>query len=278
MSQLPHSSTLPLPLQNPSGVGEDGAIDPTGIALRVARELLRAESRTQVVRILHAAVGALGGSVVPALDARIGALPYDVSLGIGEPAFVAAVAESVESRVRLARHLPGLIEDAVVAARRCDRFEQESRSASTDPLTGVASRRAIGPRLERAEVGDVVCLLDLDRFKELNDREGHAAGDQALRRFGGLLRAALRKNDFVGRYGGDEFVVVLSDVSAAVAADRLQELAAHWAETNGGRLTVSAGIAAVDIRGGTAAVKAADSAMYAAKRQGRNTVLAADPA
>ncbi|WP_148574709.1 GGDEF domain-containing protein [Nocardioides caldifontis] len=276
----PRPTGLPaVPAQTVPSPVERRELHPANVALRTARALLRAEDRDQVVEVLHAAVAALGGVVVPAGEAPdipSGPVTVDVSLGRGRPLHVVPALPTEETRARLEQHLPALVDDARVAAARCDLLEQESRSASTDPLTGVASRRAIGPRLDGAVPGDVVCLLDLDHFKALNDREGHAAGDQALLRFATLLRAGLRKEDFVGRYGGDEFVVVMSDVPSSVAADRLQELVRLWAESNGGTLTVSAGIAVVGASGGAEAVRVADAAMYAAKRAGRDTVVPGD--
>ena len=147
--------------------------------------------------------------------------------------------------LRLRRQLPPLLEDAQAAATRCDRYQRQATRARTDALTGLAERGEIDARLEQATGDDVVCLMDLDGFKAVNDTRGHAAGDRALRRFGQLLRSAVRDVDFVGRYGGDEFLLVFSGIPLAIAEERMAELVHAWA-TDGPGVGVSIGVAQVD--------------------------------
>jgi GGDEF domain-containing protein len=130
--------------------------------------------------------------------------------------------------MRLVRHLPALVEDSLAAAARADHHARQSRRASTDALTGVGSRGEIGLRLGLTSPGDLVCMVDLDGLKEINDSNGHDAGDEVLRNFGAALRAAIREGDFVGRYGGDEFVVILTASPVAVVIERLGALSASW--------------------------------------------------
>lgn len=245
--------------------------DPTAgaVVLRAVRALLRVDTRAAAAAVLQLAVRELGGQVAPPGSA--GALPPDVSLGVGRPAVVVP-GDEVAAR-RLGALLAALVEDAEAAAARCDRYQRQARRARTDALTGLSGRGEIDDRLAAAAVGDVVCLLDLDGFKTLNDTRGHAAGDDALRRFGLLLTGSVREVDAVGRYGGDEFLVVFGAIPVTVALERMRELVRRWeAELHAG---VSVGVACVDLRGAAAAAAAADRALYRAKAQGGRAVLEA---
>jgi two-component system cell cycle response regulator len=133
--------------------------------------------------------------------------------------------------------------------------------------------------LERA----AVLVLDLDHFKEFNDRYGHPAGDEALRAFAGLLGSSVRQLDLAARYGGEEFAVYLPGLGAAEAgevAERIRERTESTIIPLGpgqtGRLTVSIGIAIApnDGKERVALLKAADEALYRAKKAGRNRVVA----
>ncbi len=243
--------------------------------LAATRALLRVDSRDEAVAVLHAAVAELGGWVVPAHQADADSIPVDVSLGIGEPQFVRG--GGAATVLRLARHVPTLLSDARSVAARCDRVAQQVLFATVDPVTGVAARGEIERRLESAAVGDIVCLLDLDEFKHVNDTLGHIAGDDALHLFGSLLRSTMRDADFVGRYGGDEFMVIMAAVPPDVARRRMLALAIAWAAEDIHQSTVSVGLAPIDDLGATVARSAADRALYRAKRSGRNRVAVATP-
>src|SRR5690606_25352143 len=112
---------------------------------------------------------------------------------------------ATEHGIRQAQRLASM----VIAEQR--RHEVLRREALTDPLTGVGNRTALLRRLDGAEGPVTVALLDLDRFKPVNDRHGHAAGDQVLRIVAARLQGAVRQQDLVARYGGDEFAVVFGD-------------------------------------------------------------------
>ena len=122
-----------------------------------------------------------------------------------------------------------------------------------------------------------MCLLDLDEFKNVNDTLGHIAGDDALHLFGSLLRSTMRDADFVGRYGGDEFMVIMQAVPPDVAQMRMRTLTTAWASEDIHKSTVSVGLAPVDDLGASVARSAADRALYRAKRLGRNQVAVATP-
>ncbi len=167
-----------------------------------------------------------------------------------------------------------------------DHAEALSRLAHTDALTGVLSRRALEAAYAelRAAPGPLaLMLIDLDHFKQVNDRHSHLAGDEVLRRLARLLADELRGDDRVGRLGGEEFVVLLAGAPPLLAqrvAERLRErVQTHgWpALAPGLAVTFSAGL--VQLRPGEGfeqAVARADLLLYRAKDQGRNRVIAAD--
>jgi diguanylate cyclase (GGDEF)-like protein len=156
-----------------------------------------------------------------------------------------------------------------------------------DPLTGLLNRRAF---LQDAEVllqqqimrdrPIAVLLIDLDDFKSINDRFGHAAGDKVLQIFAKTARGSLRQTDLIGRLGGEEFTIVLADASidnAYLVADRLRKAfaaAAGVVEGAAVHATASVGVAVIvdpsqDL---TKLITLADQALYLAKARGRNRV------
>jgi two-component system cell cycle response regulator len=158
--------------------------------------------------------------------------------------------------------------------------------AVTDPLTGLRNRRYVRRHLEGVlrSGGAAVLLLDVDRFKSVNDTHGHAAGDVVLREIAERLRTHLRSADVVARYGGEEFMVVVAGAAAEegrLVAERLRAAVAQDPIAAAGRLldvTLSIGVAGGPA--GTAAdalVAAADAALYRAKNAGRNRVEVAAP-
>ena len=241
--------------------------DGDAAALAAARRLLRVDTRAEAATVLQDALRDLGGQVVEAGLAGASALPDDVSLGVGDPVLVVPADGSNGVRLLLERQLPLLLDDARAAAARCDRYQRQAARARTDALTGLAGRGETDARLAQASAEDIVCLLDLDGFKCVNDTHGHLAGDRALRAFGRLLHASVRDVDFVGRYGGDEFLVVFSGISLPGAEKRMKDLVRSWAATGPG-VGVSIGVAQVDLRGPVTAAAAADRALYRAKRAG----------
>ena len=175
--------------------------------------------------------------------------------------------------------------------------ERASRMALLDSLTQLPNRRSFDSRIRAEAVAATttgsplaVLLIDIDRFKAVNDRRGHAYGDSCLSRVAGVLQQQLqRQNDMVARLGGEEFGVVLAHTDAVQAraiAERLrvavaQEAIDHPAPLNGRGLTISLGLACWDPGCGAPAdvdrlLQLADDCLYAAKRQGRNWVVGAD--
>ena len=195
-------------------------------------------------------------------------------------------------------------EQAAVAVENVRAHEEARRLSHTDPLTGLYNYRMLKESLRR-EVERAnrfghrlaVLVLDLDRFKEVNDSHGHAAGDAVLAEFARRLRAEIREVDLAFRQGGEEFVLLLPETDAnggVVVAQRLcdavrsapmlvppRRLPASRRSPLGRRVpvTVSVGVAVFPEHGatGTAVLQAADDALYAAKADGRDTCRVAQP-
>jgi diguanylate cyclase (GGDEF)-like protein len=169
---------------------------------------------------------------------------------------------------------------------------QMQRLATTDFLTGLANRRAFFEQAESARLLAIrlrkpiaLMMLDIDHFKQLNDRFGHATGDEALVLFASTSRTVLREHDIMGRLGGEEFAVALpgTDLEGALqAAERLRAAVSQAALITSGSnytMTVSIGVVLVDpAEELTAALARADHALYAAKTGGRNRVETGAPA
>ena len=163
-----------------------------------------------------------------------------------------------------------------------DRIAHQERlltEARTDPLTGLLNRRALDERLEaelarQARAGGSVSLLllDIDHFKQVNDRHGHAHGDVVLRGVADAMNEVARTGDVAGRIGGDEFALLVVDAGpegATIAAERLVESMRPMG------VTVSVGAATADgeeARTVQSLLQAADQALYAAKHAGRDRV------
>ncbi|MDQ3951966.1 MAG: sensor domain-containing diguanylate cyclase [Actinomycetota bacterium] len=169
---------------------------------------------------------------------------------------------------------------AALALRNAWLLEEVRRMADTDALTGLDNRRSFELALERevarsARTGEqlTLVLLDIDYFKELNDRHGHQVGDDVLRATGAALSAASREFDTAARYGGEEFVVLLPGCSSEQAVDAAERLRAAIAGVGEGfSITASAGVATLPLNAADAAglVRAADRALYESKRRGRD--------
>ena len=161
-----------------------------------------------------------------------------------------------------------------------------AETARLDPLTGLLNRRAFDLELhavsQRARArGRPVALVmfDLDHFKQFNDRHGHLAGDDALRQMAAVLRTSARDGDAVGRFGGEEFTVVLSDADLPAARafyDRVAQRLAAADDPLISRLTISAGISvATDAVSAGDLFALADRALYVAKADGRARCVSA---
>jgi len=169
------------------------------------------------------------------------------------------------------------------------RGEKLVQVLSTDALTGVASRRSVLETLQRtldhsrrhAQRAGVI-LLDLDHFKQINDRHGHGTGDEVLKAAAARISSSLRSMDTVGRYGGDEFLIILPAGEPATClriAERVRlNLSRDLVHANGVtvRVTVSQGIAVSNgSEDSRVVIERADSSLYAAKQAGRDRIVSA---
>jgi diguanylate cyclase len=170
-------------------------------------------------------------------------------------------------------------------------LNQANVLATTDMLTGLMSRRSMMDELQAAVTQATaahrplsVALIDIDKFKQINDEHGHQCGDAVLKSFSAMAMVGMRDSDKLCRWGGEEFLLLLPDVDASqagVAVDRLRqrikELSAHAKEHPA--ITVSAGVAQWHLSEPIAAwLERADTAMYQAKSQGRDRCVADAPA
>jgi diguanylate cyclase (GGDEF)-like protein len=162
-----------------------------------------------------------------------------------------------------------------------------AEAAFTDPLTGLANRRKFDEqmqteiaRTQRYAHPFCLIILDIDHFKNVNDTYGHDAGDDAIKHVARAILEAARANDTVARIGGEEFALLLPETvieKATQVADRLRAVVAQTYIPVVGRVTISVGVAEFPFCASSAEllIKSADSAMYEAKRAGRNRVVAA---
>ncbi len=178
--------------------------------------------------------------------------------------------------------------EAATALVRVHSLRDAQTRASTDPLTGLPNRRYFEEYVEllgrgrRAEDALGILMVDVDQFKILNDRHGHAIGDVVLRAIGRTIASTVRDLDVPARFGGEEFVILLRNPSPEVAlevGERIREAVARidLHDIGVGAVTVSVGASVSRADGEAVAdlVERADQALYRAKRQGRNRVEAA---
>ncbi len=193
------------------------------------------------------------------------ALPLPIGLRV---ALLAAAGAAAVGAALTAGHRRGLEQRALV-----------------DPLTGLYRAEFFAESLEvelrrvHRYGGEVaLVLLDLDDFKQVNDRHGHATGNEVLRRAGGVLRSVARDSDVAARYGGEELVLLVrgDERSATAAAARFVQGLRDLRFAGGLRVTCSAGVAALAGGGDSASLfAAADEALYEAKRRGKDRVVVA---
>ncbi len=187
--------------------------------------------------------------------------------------------------------LTAIADQAALAVKNARLHEETVALATTDPLTGIPNRRHLFAQLDmeiaranRFGTQLSVIMFDIDHFKSFNDEAGHPAGDLVLRQVSALMKSSIRKVDTIGRYGGEEFLLILPQVTKVEAIEVAEKLRRAIADAslevprNTG-ITVSGGIAnlPVDATGWERLVDCADAALYAAKRGGRNQVTCYAP-
>ncbi len=206
-------------------------------------------------------------------------------------AFLGQIAGLLSSNTRLQDTLTCTRYRMEEQAQEIDRARREAR---TDPLTGVSNRKALDEKLhllqsdwDRKGLPFVLILLDLDYFKRINDAHGHQAGDYVLQKVGAWLKDWVRKEDFVGRYGGDEFAILLPCTELDVGLKLAETIRLRTAEETSRialrreqvSVSISLGVAAPR-QGDTPAsvLRRADRALYKSKDLGRNQVNLQEPA
>jgi diguanylate cyclase (GGDEF)-like protein len=266
----------------------------TGFGQALAATHDRASLLRVVVESAVQATGASGGLVTRAGSevARAGEpvagteqLVFPLRTGASDYGTLSLFGESLDTEaVELAA---ALARQAIIALENARTHEIVERQALVDGLTGLANRRMIDDRLrallsgaERAGKQLSFVLADLDHFKEINDLHGHPFGDRVLGTFARVLQDVSRASDLPGRWGGEEFALILPDTDAEGALHLAERARAAIAEattaTDGGEavtITASFGVATFpETTGATELIRAADSALYSAKRAGRNRV------
>lgn len=171
----------------------------------------------------------------------------------------------------------------MILARHASEVEETSDLAFTDDMTGLHNRRSmqvqINASLARTDEhgwADALIMVDVDNFKQINDEHGHEEGDQVLRAVSTALNTTVRDQDAVGRWGGDEFLILLSRATRSQAKDLAERL--RMAVRDATSVTVSLGVA-VSRPGDTSSVwiRRCDQALYTSKEQGRDQVSMAPP-
>jgi diguanylate cyclase len=255
-----------------------------GLATRLVEEGELAEAREQVRSGLDGQLPVKREQVEHALrwlGARIAVLEDADHAGLRETWSYAQLMTQKQWEFRLRRR--DAMADRLHIRRLRREHDQVERASLEDPLTGVANRRRIDR--ERTNLDDAtnegwttVIYLDVDHFKRVNDTLGHDLGDRALRDLADVLRGSVRVPDLVGRYGGDEFVVVAQhcdpDDAAALGERIITAVREHpWRELHPSlAITISAGIAVTGSDYGRLFAKA-DEALYSAKQAGRDRAV-----
>jgi diguanylate cyclase (GGDEF)-like protein/PAS domain S-box-containing protein len=254
-----------------------------GICGRVART-----GQALLVQDVHSDPDFMGA--MPGITSEVCVPLFDQGRVVGVLNVESTRAERLaEADLRLLQTLSAHVSIAIGQARL---YDQVQRLAITDDLTGVPNRRRFfelgEAEFRRAQrLGTPLCaiMMDIDHFKQVNDQFGHAIGDQVLRVLAQRCRKQIRESDILGRYGGEEFGILLTDTDLASArniAERLchsiQQSPIRSAHENI-RLTISLGVAVAtaDTTNFISLLDDADHAMYAAKRAGRNRVVVAEP-
>ena len=215
----------------------------------------------------------LGGSTIPSRLDDGQALPLDCSFGHGEP--LLARPDSMPARLRVERILPEVLDDAHAVINRLRQRDDLADLSNTDFLTGLLNGCAVDQLLSRLRPDDAVVVMNIDNVRTVNDRWGHAVGDEVLIAFARTLRSDSRPGDQFGRLGGDELLAVLFRAEHTGLDSFLDRLRETWLLIRPRDVTYSAGAALVGRRTGIEALSAADAELYSAKTMDSDQVVVA---
>ncbi|HEX7450393.1 MAG TPA: GGDEF domain-containing protein [Pirellulales bacterium] len=250
---------------------------PPGLEPAKVRDLLE-----RIHQLADSAAAGVGEhtSRVEQISQELAALSADGGVPL-EEAILSAAARLVEANEHLETELATAKNQLDEHARQIESHMAEAR---TDGLVGVANRRAFDEELERQckalksqGLPFYLVLLDVDHFKQFNDRHGHQAGDEVLKGVGRILSETVREQDFVARYGGEEFAVIVPETTSREAKATAEQIRSAVEsgrfDYNGQQLQVTASLGmagAVVGQEPKALIQRADEALYAAKKNGRN--------
>jgi diguanylate cyclase (GGDEF)-like protein len=293
-----------VPLEEETETDEESA-SPSARGIAVVsrpapRVALRADPDTAVAAVAAVPAAAAAAPPVAVVVARISERTrraYGLTNTIAEPllwngrvvgALVLSRRVAGQWPAAARRILSAAASEASAALERAHSLREAETAASTDALTGLPNRRyfdefcGLLARRRRAEDAVGVLMIDIDRFKALNDRYGHATGDDVLRAVASAIAGAVRGADVPARYGGEEFAVLLRNPSGEVAVEVAQRVrravgSLDVSEFGPAGVTVSVGVAVAEAEDEPIArlIERADKALYRAKRRGRNRVVAA---
>jgi diguanylate cyclase (GGDEF)-like protein len=279
-----------------------GTLDPTQSARVKQQYLLDKVDSLELDNLSNYVAGATGTGFTQAhlLSSKetdvigwapVGHQRWTVMVSEDQAIFTAGVRDLTRGQFFNEAILAVIIGGLVIFASRI--FEGTERQSLSDPLTGLANRRFFQEiflremrRSQRSNQPVAMVLVDIDFFKGVNDTYGHNVGDEVLEQLAGIMLANVRATDFVVRYGGEEFIVLLPETRLADAlqvAEKLRKTIGDTILESTSRegitlkVTVSAGVAAfpIDGRNGEEVILKADRALYHAKQSGRNRVVAA---
>jgi diguanylate cyclase (GGDEF)-like protein len=242
------------------------------LAIGLAAYLLGLTIVRPLGRLTQGATRVAGGD----LDVN---LPID---GRSEVSYMTEVFNDMVARLRRFRD-----ENAAINHQLLERNEELRRLSITDSLTGLYNRTQLPEvlarelaRSQRHERRFSILMIDIDHFKRFNDAHGHQAGDELLRQFAEILKGSIRACDFAARFGGEEFLVLLTETDPEGAfrlAESLRGSAEALRPHGEARFTISIGVASYPQNGDDveSLIRQADDALYDSKRMGRNLVVAA---
>ena len=253
--------------------------------LATREELLQSVCLSDRAAVIHS--DDLGISAAPAVASCLGIVPVKVQRNEWAGVLLARSGE-LEFGLDELELVRDFAHQAYQAIRSAQKFRKVKRQAETDTLTGIFNRRAVMARGRRAfrrhrslEEALAILFIDIDHFKVINDDHGHEAGDVALKMVADRCTDCLRDDDFLGRFGGEEFLAMLPGATAKEAqlvAERLRQTIEKQQVDYGDvrmQITVSVGIAELTDKFADldTMLRAADRALYRAKREGRNRVV-----